>query len=38
VCGLSLGSKSSLMATLVFMGAGMITVFVLRYVGGGLNP
>jgi uncharacterized protein len=38
VCGLSLGSKSSLVATLVFMGAGMVTVFVLRYVGGGLNP
>jgi uncharacterized protein len=38
VCGLSLGSKSSLVATLVFMGAGMLTVWVLRYVGGGLNP
>ena len=38
VCGLSLGSKSSLVATLVFMGAGVVTVFVLRHAGGGLSP
>ena len=38
VCGLSLGSKRSLVATLVFMAAGMATVFLLRHFGGGLNP
>ena len=38
VCGLSLGSKNSLVATLVFMGAGMVTVFVLRHAGGALLP
>jgi uncharacterized membrane protein YedE/YeeE len=38
VCGLSLDSKNSLVATLVFMGAGMVTVFVLRHAEGALLP
>lgn len=31
VCGVGRGSKSSIVATLVFVGAGMITVFFLRH-------
>lgn len=38
VCGLSLGSKGSLVATLLFMGAAMITVFLLRTMGGVVAP
>ncbi|MSU71784.1 MAG: YeeE/YedE family protein [Opitutus sp.] len=33
VCGLGLGSKNALVATLVFMGAGMATVFVVNHTG-----
>lgn len=35
VCGLSRGSQRSLVATLTFMAAGFITVFVMRHVVGG---
>ena len=34
VCGLSLGSKSSLVATLLFMGAGMAAILIFRLCGG----
>jgi len=34
VCGLSLASKNSLVATLLFMGAGMFTVFLVRRFAG----
>jgi uncharacterized membrane protein YedE/YeeE len=34
VCGLSRLSPRSLAATLVFMGAGFVTVFVARHVAG----
>lgn len=33
VCGLGSGSRSSLVATLVFVGTGMATVFLLRHSG-----
>jgi uncharacterized membrane protein YedE/YeeE len=33
VCGLGLGSKTALVATLVFMAAGIATVYVLRQLG-----
>lgn len=33
VCGVGRGSKSSIVATLVFVGTGMITVFLLRETG-----
>jgi uncharacterized membrane protein YedE/YeeE len=36
VCGLSRGSKRSLVATLSFMAAGAITVYLARHVWGGL--
>ena len=35
VCGLSRLSRRSLVATLTFMGTGMITVFVVRHLAGG---
>lgn len=35
VCGLSRGSVRSLVATLTFMAAGIVTVFVVRHVVGG---
>lgn len=35
VCGLSRGSKRSLVATLTFMAAGFITVFIQRHLMGG---
>jgi len=35
VCGLSRGSVRSLVATLTFMAAGIVTVFVIRHVVGG---
>jgi len=38
VCGLGMGSRSGLVATLVFMAAGMVTVFLLRHAGGFLSP
>lgn len=38
VCGLSLGSKGSLVATLIFMGAAVVTVFLLRATGGFFAP
>jgi uncharacterized membrane protein YedE/YeeE len=38
VCGLSMGSKSSFVATLIFMGAAAVTVFLLRAAGGILAP
>ena len=38
VCGLGLGSKRSLVATLVFMGTGMVTVFLLANVRVDLSP
>jgi uncharacterized protein len=38
VCGISLGSKSALVATLIFIGAGMLTVFVLRNAPGIFSP
>jgi uncharacterized membrane protein YedE/YeeE len=38
VCGLSLGARDSLVATLLFMGAGMATVWLLRLAGGPLAP
>jgi hypothetical protein len=34
VCGIARGSKRSIAATLVFMGSGAITVFVVRHVLG----
>lgn len=34
VCGLSRGSRRSLVATLIFMAAGFATVYVLRHVAG----
>jgi uncharacterized membrane protein YedE/YeeE len=34
VCGLSRLSKRSLVATLVFMGTGFVTVYVVRLIGG----
>ena len=34
VCGLSLGSLRSLVATLCFMASGFVTVFILRHVAG----
>ncbi len=37
VCGLSSGSKRSLMATLTFMGCAGITVYVTRHLIGGLS-
>jgi uncharacterized membrane protein YedE/YeeE len=36
ICGLSRLSKRSLVAVLVFMGAGFATVYVLRHVAGGI--
>lgn len=33
VCGVGRGSKSSIVATFVFVGAGMLTVFLLRHAG-----
>lgn len=36
VCGLSRLSARSMVATVVFMGSGMLTVFVTRHIGGGL--
>ena len=36
ICGISRLSKRSFVATAIFMGAGMITVFVLRHVLGGV--
>lgn len=38
VCGIGLGSKASFVATLVFMVAGMVTVFVLRNLQWGAAP
>jgi uncharacterized membrane protein YedE/YeeE len=38
VCGLSLGSKGSIIATLVFMAAGVGTVWLLRVAGGLFAP
>jgi uncharacterized membrane protein YedE/YeeE len=38
VCGLSLGSKGSVVATLIFMGAAVVTVFLFRMFAGGLAP
>lgn len=38
VCGIGLGSKASLVATVVFMIAGMATVFVLQHTGFGFAP
>lgn len=35
VCGLSRGSQRSLVATLTFMAAGIVTVFIVRHVVGG---
>ena len=35
VCGISRGSKRSIVATLVFMAAGMATVYLTRHVAGG---
>lgn len=35
VCGLSLGCRSGLVATLVFMGTGFLTVWVVRHLLGG---
>ncbi|MEP9321559.1 YeeE/YedE family protein [Paraburkholderia phymatum] len=35
VCGISRGSVRSLVATATFMGAGFLTVFVLRHLAGG---
>lgn len=36
ICGISRLSKRSFVATAIFMGAGMITVFVMRHVLGGV--
>lgn len=36
VCGLSRLSPRSFAATLCFMGAGMLTVFIMKYIAGGL--
>lgn len=33
VCGIGLGSKSAVVATMIFMGAAMVTVFALRQTG-----
>ncbi|MEY4939451.1 MAG: hypothetical protein RIQ93_1186 [Verrucomicrobiota bacterium] len=33
VCGIGLGSKSAVLATMIFMGAAMVTVFALRQSG-----
>lgn len=38
ICGLGLGSRDSLVATLLFMAAGMLTVFIIHRVAGGLLP
>lgn len=38
VCGLGLGAKDSLVATLLFMVTGILTVFVLHHVVGGTAP
>lgn len=38
VCGLGLGARDSMVATLLFMAAGMLTVFVINRVAGGLLP
>lgn len=35
VCGLGMGSRDSLVATLVFVGTGILTVLVLRHMWGG---
>lgn len=35
ICGIGLGAKDSLIATLLFMGAGMVTVFLVKQYGGG---
>ena len=35
VCGLARGSRRSLVATLVFMGAAALTVYVARHIAGG---
>jgi len=37
VCGMGLGAKDSIVATLIFMGAGVLTVFVVRHLLGGLG-
>lgn len=34
ICGIALGSKRSIVATLVFMTTGLLTVFILRHVLG----
>lgn len=36
ICGISRLSKRSFVATAIFMGAGMITVFVMRHILGGV--
>jgi uncharacterized protein len=38
VCGLGLGAKDSLVATMIFMAAGMGTVFVTHHLLGGFAP
>ena len=38
VCGIGLGSKSGIVATLIFMAAGMGTVYVMQHLSGGLQP
>lgn len=38
ICGMGLGSRDSLIATVLFMVTGMLTVFVLSHVAGGLLP
>ncbi|ATC66218.1 hypothetical protein CMV30_17420 [Nibricoccus aquaticus] len=37
VSGIGMGSKSGIVATVVFMAAGMATVYVIKHVVGGLN-
>ncbi|MFT3870866.1 MAG: YeeE/YedE thiosulfate transporter family protein [Nibricoccus sp.] len=38
VCGMGLGSRDSLVATLLFMATAMLTVFIFHRVAGGLLP
>ncbi|MBS3964390.1 MAG: YeeE/YedE family protein [Methylomonas sp.] len=34
ICGIALGSKRSIVATLVFMATGLLTVFIMRHIVG----
>jgi len=37
VCGIGMGARDSIVATIIFMVAGMVTVFITRHLIGGLG-